>query len=81
LFSNFKDLTEREKNMGIRKHIPGALGAGSAVIFLKETIPKYLGKEMPKDTLELALWGATNILTFGPLAYAALKVLTYDKNE
>lgn len=67
--------------MGIRKHIPGVAATGAAVIYLKETIPKYLAKEMPKDPVEFVLWAGTNILTFGPLAYAGLKILCQDRKE
>jgi len=67
--------------MGLKKHIPGTIAVGGAVLFLKEAIPRYILKEMPKNPVEVALWGATHILTFGPPAYALLKICTYEKGH
>ncbi len=67
--------------MGIKRHIPGVVATGATILYLTETIPKYLFRPKPENPIETILWAGTNVITMGAVGYVALKFLTYDKND
>ncbi|MFH0929232.1 MAG: hypothetical protein V1818_02625 [Candidatus Aenigmatarchaeota archaeon] len=76
--------SKKMMNMGLKKHITGALATGVVLDFLREAVPVYVLKikdsmDYPKDPVEFLISGAAYALTFGPPVYTALKVATADR--